>query len=263
MKIIRKTHAHRKKVLRPRKIRGLVPYSLSETYELLENFYGEVEHRPRLPPADELIWTILSQHTSDLNAGRAYDDLKKKYPEWNSVIEAPTDELVRVIRSGGLANQKAPRIQEVLKIVQLRIGNFDLSFLAEMDLPEAKEWLTSLPGVGPKTAAVVLSFALGMPAFAVDTHIHRVAKRLSLIGSKVNADKAHDVLEDSIDSSRVFAAHVYLITHGRRICKSLRPLCNSCVLNSRCPTYEIMRKENKISLEELSSPRPDLAPKPL
>tara|TARA_B100000029_G_scaffold468696_2_gene505889 strand:+ start:3488 stop:4237 length:750 start_codon:yes stop_codon:yes gene_type:complete len=249
--------------LKPRKVRGIVPYTLLETYHLLEEFYGEVEHRPKLPPADELIWTILSQHTSDLNAGRAFDDLKDHFPNWESVLEAPVTLLSSVIRSGGLANQKAPRIQEVLKIIKERVHSFDLFFLAEMELAEAKEWLTSLPGVGPKTAAVVLSFALGMPAFAVDTHIHRVAKRLALIGPKVSADEAHDVLENSIEPDKVFPAHVYLITHGRQICKSLRPLCNHCVLKSHCPSYSVMKEQKKISLEQYLPTKPTLIPKPL
>ena len=196
------------KVLRPRSVRGIRPFTLSETYDLLAEYYGEVEHRPRLPPVDELVWTILSQHTSDLNAGRAFEELKRRMPTWEEVLGAPVASLTDAIRGGGLANQKAPRIRDVLAMVRERTGGFDLAFLGELPLSEAKAWLTSLPGVGPKTAAVVLSFALGMPAFAVDTHIHRVSARLALIGPKVTADEAHDVLEGAIEPERVFAAHV-------------------------------------------------------
>ena len=252
----------RRKVLRPRSVRGIRPYSLEEAYELLAPYYGVVDHRPRIPPLDELVWTILSQHTSDLNAGRAYDALRAALPTWDDVLAAPVGEVADAIRHGGLADQKAPRIQEVLGTVKQRTGGFDIAFLAEMPIDEAKEWLRSLPGVGPKTAAVVLSFALGRPVFAVDTHIYRVAGRLGLIGPKVGVDEAHDVLEASIDPERVFAAHVYLITHGRRICKAQRPLCGACVLAERCPARpQLERRE--LTGAPPDDLRPELAPKPL
>ena len=162
------------------------------------------------------------------------------------------------IRHGGLAQQKAPRIQAVLTSVKQRTGDFDISFLAEMPLPEAKAWLQSLPGVGPKTTGVVLSFALGMPAMAVDTHIFRVSHRLALIGPKITADEAHDILERSIAPERVFAFHVYLITHGRRVCKALRPLCNACVLSERCPSHDALAV-----IGDDRQPAPGLAAKPL
>ncbi len=252
----------RQKVLRPRSIRGIRPYSLEEAYGLLAAYYGVVDHRPRLPPLDELVWTILSQHTSDLNAGRAYDSLRAALPTWDEVLAAPVREVADAIRHGGLADQKAPRIQEVLATVKERTGGFDIAFLAEMPIDEAKEWLRSLPGVGPKTAAVVLSFSLGRPVFAVDTHIYRVAGRLGLIGPKVGVNEAHDVLEASIEPERVFPAHVYLITHGRRICKAQRPLCGACVLVERCPARPHLeqRKLTGIAPDDL---RPALAPKPL
>ena len=172
----------RRKVLRPRRVRGIKPYSSQEVFDLLAAELGEIEHRPKLDGTSELVWTILSQHTSDLNAGRAYDSLRGRFPSWQLVVDAPTATLVDVIRHGGLAQQKAPRIQDVLRFVKERTGDYDISFLAEMPLDEAKAWLRALPGVGRKTTGVVLSFALGMPAMAVDTHIHRVNGRLALIG---------------------------------------------------------------------------------
>ena len=252
----------RQKVLRPRSVRGIRPYSLEEAYELLASYYGVVDHRPRIPPLDELVWTILSQHTSDLNAGRAYDSLRAALPTWDDVLAAPVGEVADAIRHGGLADQKAPRIQEVLGTVRERTGGFDIAFLAEMPIDEAKEWLKSLPGVGPKTAAVVLSFSLGRPVFAVDTHIYRVAGRLGLIGPKVGVDEAHDVLEASIDPDQVFPAHVYLITHGRRICKAQRPLCGACVLVERCPARLQLERRGLtgVAPDDL---HPELAPKPL
>lgn len=224
------------KVLRPRSIRGVQPWPPGQVYDRMAAFYGDIDHRPRIDPTSELVWTILSQHTSDLNAGRAYEALRRRLPTWGSVLEAPVHDVTDAIRGGGLAQQKAPRIQAVLREVQARRGNFDITFLAGLPLADAKAWLRSLPGVGPKTAGVVLSFSLGMPAMAVDTHIHRVARRLGLIGPKVSADEAHDILETSIAPERVFPFHVYLITHGRRVCSARRPLCGACVLAERCPS---------------------------
>ena len=227
--------ARQTKVLRPRSVRGVKPYASEEVYDLLAGAMGPVDRRQRLDAVSELIWTILSQHTSDLNAGRAFDALVNRFPSWRDVVEAPVAVLEETIRRGGLARQKAPRIQQVLAAVAERTGAYDIAFLAETPLAEAKAWLQSLPGVGPKTAGVVLSFALGMPAMAVDTHIHRVAARLALIGPRVTADEAHDVLESSIAPERVLPFHVYLITHGRQVCKARRPLCGACVLAERCP----------------------------
>ncbi len=250
--------ARRRKVLQPRSVRGVKPYTSEEVFGLLAAGYGEVEHRPRLDGMSELVWTILSQHTSDLNAGRAFEALVRRFPKWDEVLTAPTDLLVSVIRGGGLAQQKAPRIQEVLRVVLDLTGGFDISFLAEMPLPQAKAWLQALPGVGPKTAGVVLAFALGMPAMAVDTHIHRVSGRLGLIGPKVTADEAHDILERSIAPERVFSFHVYLITHGRRVCKAQRPICAQCALAAQCPSWSLFAKEG-----DTREPIPGLSYKPI
>ena len=135
-----------------------------------------------------------------------------------------------------MAKQKSVRIKRVLEIVRERVGSFDLTFLAEMPLDEAKAWLKSLPGVGPKTAAIILCFSLGMPAMPVDTHIYRVSKRLGLIGPKVSADAAHDILEPMTPPEDVFAFHVYLIRHGRQVCKAQRPRCEGCPLEFGCPS---------------------------
>ena len=225
----------RRKVLRPRSVRGVKPYTPDEVYDLLEEYYGVPTRRQRLDGMSELVWTILSQHTSDLNAERAFAALSDRYETWEDVLQAPEADLADTIRSGGLANQKAPRIQQALGSVRERTGGFDISFLETMPLEEAKAWLRAMPGVGPKTAGVVLSFSMGQPAMAVDTHIYRVSKRLALIGPKVTADEAHDVLEQAIAPERVLNLHVYLITHGRRVCKAQRPLCHACPLSERCP----------------------------
>jgi len=253
----------RTKVLRPRSVRGVKPYTSEEVYERLSAYFGPVQWQPRLDGTSELVWTILSQHTSDLNAGRAFESLVAGYPEWQQVVDAPTADLVEVIRHGGLAQQKAPRIQQVLRTVFEKTGGYDIDFLAETPMEEAKAWLQALPGVGPKTAGVVLSFAIGMPAMAVDTHIHRVSRRLALIGPKVTADEAHDVLERSIAPERVWAFHVYLITHGRQVCKAQRPLCTQCVLWDRCPSRPLFTEPDAIPVPVAAADKPSLDFKPL
>ena len=200
--------------------------------------YGPAQWRPRMDPLDELIFTVLTQHTSDLNAGRAFKAMRGRYPAWHDVLGASAEALADTIKTGGLANQKAPRIQHILAEILRRHGHFDLAFLAAMPMDEAKAWLRALPGVGPKTAAVVLAFSFGMPAMPVDTHIHRVSKRLGLISKKTSAEDAHDILEAMLRPEDRFRAHVLLITHGRRTCKAQRPLCGQCALNDVCPSKE-------------------------
>ena len=212
------------------------PMAPSDVHELLRREQGPVTWTSRMDGISELILTILSQHTSDLNSERAFQELWHRFGSWDAVLAAPPEEVAEAIRTGGLARVKAPRIQECLaKVLELR-GDFDLSFLMELPVEEAKAWLRQLPGVGPKTAAVVLCFALGMPAFPVDTHVHRVARRLGLIGPRVTAEEAHGVLETAIALDQVFSFHVYLITHGRRVCKAQLPQCPQCVLAHGCPS---------------------------
>ena len=198
--------------------------------------YGRQEWVPRYNPAEELVYTILSQHTSDINSERAFLNLMSVFGTLGAIADAPEDEIEAAIRSGGLAKQKSVRIKQVLNIVRDDIGSFDLSFLGEMPLDEAKAWLKDLPGVGPKTAAIILCFSLGMPAMPVDTHIYRVSQRLGLIGKKVSADKAHDILEPMVAPEDVFAFHMYLIKHGRQVCKAQQPRCTECILAWGCPS---------------------------
>lgn len=203
--------------------------------EQLSAAYGPVVWSPRLEPIDELIFTVLTQHTSDLNAERAFQKMRGRYRSWEEVMAARPEELAEVIRTGGLANQKSVRIQQILFEIRAKAGGFDLRFLGLMPLPKAKAWLTALPGVGPKTAAVTLAFSLGMPAMPVDTHIYRVAGRLGLIRKKTSVDDAHDVLERMVPPGDVFRFHVLLIQHGRKTCRARSPLCGSCASSARCP----------------------------
>ncbi len=183
----------------------------------------------------ELVLTILSQNTSDANSGRAFMRLRSRFGTWEELLGADPDEIVPEIQAGGLARIKAPRIKGILDEVLARRGSFDLSILEELPLEEAKAWLRSLPGVGPKTAACVLMFALGRPALPVDTHVHRVAQRLGLVPAKAGATQAHDILEAVLAPEEVYPFHISLIKHGRRLCRAQRPQCERCPLLDRCP----------------------------
>jgi endonuclease-3 len=216
--------AKRKKDLSPAEIVGR-----------LSALYGEPVWRPHGDPMTELVLTILSQNTSDTNSGRAFMQLKQRFSRWESVMDAPLPELEAVIAVGGLAKQKAPRIQASLRAVHEARDGWDLEFLRDLPLDEAKAWLRALNGVGPKTAACVLMFALGRPALPVDTHVHRVAQRLGLVPAKASAEKAHDILEAMLAPDEVYPFHISLIKHGRRLCRAQRPLCGECPLLDGCP----------------------------
>lgn len=212
-------------------------------YQLLLEEYGEPEWRQHLPPVDELVSTILSQSTSDTNRDKGFYALKDKYPDWDSVMNAPEDEVRDTIRPAGLANQKAPRIQAALRRIVDERGELSLDFLADMPLDEAMDWLMSIKGVGRKTASIVMLFAFGRPAFPVDTHVHRLTKRLGLIGPKVTADKAHKILENMGEAKTFYAFHLNLIRHGREVCIARNPRCAICVLQEHCDYYaEIVAK---------------------
>lgn len=205
-----------------------------EISRLLEREYGRPSPRRKLRPLDELILTILSQHTSDANSERAFQRLRERFPSWEDARDADPAEIADAIRPGGLAGVKAPRIKALLERISDERGSPDLDFLRDAPLEDARGYLLSLDGVGPKTAACVLLFSCGKPAFPVDTHIHRVARRLGLIEHEVSAEEAHRILEAAVPVEEVFPFHVNLITHGRRVCRAQRPRCDVCVLAARC-----------------------------
>ena len=202
---------------------------------LLKHF-GSLEPPRRSDPLEELVLTVLSQNTSDVNSFRAYESLRARFPTWEALARARPSEVAAAIRSGGLSNVKAPRLLAILRAIEEREGHLDLSFLRAATDAEARDYLTSLPGVGPKTAAVVLAFSLDRPAFPVDTHVHRVAGRLGLLPSKASAARAHDILEAITPPDIRVAMHVGLIRLGREICKPGRPRCEVCPLADVCPT---------------------------
>ena len=224
--------------------RPSAPTGISRLVRLMSERYGPFPEEPRLDPAHEVVFTILSQHTSDTNSARAFSLLMERFGTLEAVARADVADIEEAITPGGLARIKAPRIKEVLNLVLELNGSLDLSFLREMPLEEAKAWLRQLPGIGPKSAGIILSFSLGLPAMAIDTHIFRVCRRLALIGPKVTVDKAHGILEAAVDSDQIFQFHVSFITHGRQVCKALRPHCWDCVVASDCPSrYQFMAEE--------------------
>jgi endonuclease-3 len=196
--------------------------------------YGEPEWRPHLDPVSELVSTILSQNTNDANRDVAFDRLRERLPTWEEVRDADVVVVIEAIRPAGLANQKGPRIQAALRTITQERSELSLDFLAEWPVEDAKTWLSSMKGVGPKTAAIVLLFSLGRPAFPVDTHVHRVTKRLGLIGPRVSREKAHAELEAVVSADDYYAFHLNLIHHGRQVCSSRKPRCEECRLNDLC-----------------------------
>jgi endonuclease-3 len=205
----------------------------------LEQLYGRPHwNTPSHTALDELVDCILSQSTNDANRDRAFAGLKAAFADWSAVMTAPTQAVIDAIKPAGLANQKAPRIQVVLQTIYQQRGELNIDFLRELPLDEARNWLTSLDGVGPKTAAIVLCFAFGLPAFPVDTHIHRVGQRIGLIPRTMNAEKAHPYMEAMIPENEHYPFHLQLIFHGRQICTARRAMCERCPLTAWCDYYQ-------------------------
>ena len=207
-------------------------------------FYGEPVWRNPLPALDELVSTILSQNTNDTNRDRAFNALRTRYPTWEAVRDAPAAEVVGCIRVAGLANQKGPRIQQVLNQITRERGNLDLSFLNDLPLEEARAWLLKFNGVGPKTAAIVLCFSLGRPAFPVDTHVFRVTGRLGIRPENISVEAAHPYLEDTFPPETYYAAHLNIIRLGREICHARKPDCANCPLLAECDYGQVHKQLN-------------------
>lgn len=203
-------------------------------HQTLLEFYGEPIWRNPLPAIDELVSTILSQNTNDVNRDKAFDSLRAQFPTWEEVRDALTEAVIEAVRVAGLANQKGPRIQQVLREITAERGSLDLSFLADWDVEEARAWLTKFNGVGPKTAAIVLCFSLGKPAFPVDTHVYRVSGRIGLRPEKMSVELAHPHLESLFPPETYYAAHLNIIRLGREICQARKPNCPGCPLNHLC-----------------------------
>lgn len=206
----------------------------AEIHHRLLAAYGAPDWRGQYPPMDELILTFLSQNTSDRNSGRAFQALKARYPTWQAVLAAPVSELAETIRSGGLAQRKAPRIQAALRRIQAERGEFAIDFLADLPVDEAMRWLTSFDGVGHKTASIVLLFCFGKAAFPVDTHVGRVTRRLGLTGPKDSEEKIKKLWERAAPAEWFYPLHLNLIRHGREVCRARQPACDRCPLADLC-----------------------------
>jgi endonuclease III len=197
----------------------------------LRHLYGRPRQHPHRKPIDELVRTVLSQNTNDRNRDVAFERLRQRFPSWEAVRDAPADEVVEAIRPGGLAQRKAPRIQEILR----RSGDpIDLDWLAAAPREEAMGFLTGLPGVGRKTAACVQIFSFGIPEIPVDVHVHRVGRRLGLVREGASLEEAHDEMRAITEPEDAYELHINLIRHGRAICRP-RPRCPECALLRMCP----------------------------
>jgi endonuclease-3 len=203
---------------------------------LLEERYG-IPHPEERDPVDLLVMTILSQNTSDTNSLKAFADLKLAYSDLEALLSAKVEDIADVIRAGGLANIKAARIKEVLLKIRQDAGSLSLDFLIDMTKEKAREYLLDLPGVGPKTASIVLLFAYGMPFMPVDTHVYRVSQRLGLVPEKASMEKAEQILEEIVAPKKYLSMHLNLINHGRLICRARSPNCEACALRYCCDSY--------------------------
>ena len=235
------------------------PNLVRDVLDGLATIHGHPAWERRLDPTSELILTILTQNSADVNAEHAFQALRAAYPtsgpverhvpgpgwggdglsegappDWVAVEAAPLEELVEVIRPGGLPNQKAKGIHATLRAIRERRGDHSLEFLAEMPALEARDWLTNITGIGKKTASVLLMFSFGMPLMAVDRHVDRVSHRVGLLPKKASADDAHDYFLAMLQPDEVYEAHVNLIRHGRLICQARSPKHELCPLRARC-----------------------------
>ncbi|MFY9571194.1 MAG: endonuclease III, partial [Blastocatellia bacterium] len=216
---------------------GRAPDSLQYVIQNLRAVYGLPRAERGLDPMDVLVETILSQSTSNANSRRAFESLKRSFPIWDAARRARTSSIEAAIRSGGLAHQKSVRIKELLNEIHKRRGSLDLAFLKKAPLGEAKAFLASFKGVGPKTVACTLLFAFNRPVFPIDTHIFRIARRLGLIPATGSDEEAHRLMGDMIPRKSYYEAHINMIRHGRRVCRPRDPLCEQCCLVDYCEYY--------------------------
>jgi endonuclease-3 len=208
---------------------------ITKIHSILERQYGQKRPpRAHRNPLDELVRTILSQNTTDTNSLRAFQILRQVMPTWEDVHRASVRKVAEAINPGGLANLKAAHIKAVLDRIYREQRHFDLSFLRDLPVDEVRAYLSRFEGIGPKTVACVLLFALGKPAFPVDTHVHRVTTRLGILNGKVTREKAQTVLESIVPPTLFYALHMNLIEHGRTTCRASRPLCHTCPLARLC-----------------------------
>lgn len=200
----------------------------------LERAYGVPQNERSSDPLDMLIKIILSQATSDTNSHRTFAALKKRFPNWDAMLRARASTIADTIRSGGLANQKAQVIKELLKQIKQEHGSLDLTFLHDLDEEAAVNYLTQFRGIGPKTIACTLLFACRKEVFPLDTHIFRVLRRVGLIPQKSTDRRAHEIMNRTVPRGKFYSFHVNLIRHGRALCRPREPLCHRCPIVEYC-----------------------------
>lgn len=230
-----------------------IPESIPYIIQNLEAVYGAPKPERGLDPLDVLIGTILSQSTTNVNSYRAFENLKQRFPTWEAARRARVTSIEAAIRSGGLARQKSGRIKQLLNEIHQRRRSLDLSFLRTAPLEEAKRFLGSFKGVGPKTVACTLLFACNRPVFPIDTHIFRIARRLGLIPDRCSDEEAHRLMGEMIPRKRYYEAHINLIRHGRRVCRPRNPLCEQCCLVDYCEYYKNLHLLNSMVISNASS----------
>ncbi|MBN1677837.1 MAG: endonuclease III [Candidatus Thermoplasmatota archaeon] len=216
---------------------GKLRRKAGEIDRILTRTYGRKEVELDDDPIDTLVETILSQNTTDVNSHKAFRELKRAYPSWNRMKGESPAKVAAIIRPGGLAKIKADRILGALDFIERETGKLDLSFLGSMSPGEVDAWLARIKGVGPKTRSIVMLFSLDMPTFPVDTHIHRVAKRLGLIGSRTSREKAQEEMARLVPSTKFYNFHINIIEHGRAVCKARKPRCTVCSISRLCDYY--------------------------
>ncbi len=200
----------------------------------LEQAYGTPVNERKSDALDMLVRIILSQATSDVNSNRAYAALKTRFPTWDEVLNAPASMVEDTIRSGGLAKQKTATIQNLLRQLKVEHGTLDLNFLDELSVEEAVAYLQNFRGLGPKTVACTLLFALSKPVFPLDTHIFRILRRVGLLPAKCTDTRAHNFMNAIVPAGKHFSFHVNLIRHGRTLCRPREPLCERCPIVEYC-----------------------------
>ncbi len=207
-----------------------------EVHRRLLDAYANREHVPRREPMHELISTILSQRTTWRNEDLAYQRMWERFGSWEAIEQAPIPDLTDAISPSNYPEVKAPNIQRTLRCIRERRGDYDLAFLADLPPEEGMAWLLDLPGVGLKTASLVLLFCFAKPVLPVDTHVHRVSQRVGLIGPRVTHEVAHRVLLALLpsDPALLFNFHVNMLRHGQKVCTFSRPYCGRCVLRDIC-----------------------------
>ena len=217
-------------------MKNLKGLEIVEVDKRLKRIYGE-PRRPTRDAVSQLVATMLSQATTDIQTARSFEALRRRFPTWDLVRDAPASEIAKAIHSSGLSKQKAPRIKKALQHITRERGRIDLNFLKKMPVDEARQWLVRIAGVGPKTASIVLLFSFRKPLFPVDTHIYRVTKRLGWIPQNVSAEKAHDILRAAVPPRLYYRLHLNLIEHGRRTCHARKPRCEECRITDLCEYY--------------------------